>query len=165
MQKSFYEKISRPFAEDPGKLKVLKTVNHAITQLIYLVYPMLIAWLIITEDVRFWKVLLIPAVSFLAVTLFRKCCNACRPYEKWPDLPPLIPKDTKGHSFPSRHAFSIYIIAMAAWYIWWPLGIVLCVAGVLLAASRVIARIHFVRDVVAGALIAAVIGLIGFWLL
>lgn len=53
---------------------------------------------------------------------------------------PLIPKDTKGNSFPSRHVFSIYIIAMAAWYVCPPLGVILCVAGVFLAAARVIGR-------------------------
>lgn len=163
MSKKFYEKLSRPFEENPGKLKILTGVNHTITRLIYLVYPLLLIWLIASRDQRFWKVLLVPALSFLAVTLFRKCCNARRPYEKWSDLPPLIPKDTKGHSFPSRHAFSIYIIAMAAWYVWMPPGIILCIAGVLLAASRVIARIHFVRDVVAGALIAILIGIFAFF--
>ena len=50
--------------------------------------------------------------------------------------------------------FSIYIIAMAAWYVCPPLGVILCVAGVFLAAARVIGRVHFVKDVVAGALIA-----------
>ena len=54
--------------------------------------------------------------------------------------------------------FSIYIIAMAAWYVCPPLGVILCVAGVFLAAARVIGRVHFVKDVVAGALIA-----VGMW--
>ena len=75
----------------------------------------------------------------------------------------MIPKDTKGNSFPSRHVFSIYIIAMAAWYVWMPLGVILCVAGVFLAAARVIGRVHFMKDVVAGALIAVGCGIL--WLL
>ena len=80
-------------------------------------------------------------------------------------MKPLIPKDTKGNSFPSRHVFSIYIIAMAAWYVCPPLGVILCVAGVFLAAARVIGRVHFVKDVVAGALIAVGCGILSFWVI
>ena len=103
-------------------------------------------------------------MTFVLVSLFRKKFNAPRPYEKW-QVKPLIPKDTKGNSFPSRHVFSIYIIAMAAWYVWMPLGVILCVAGGFLAAVRVIGRVHFVKDVVAGALIAVGFGVLCFWVI
>ena len=119
---------------------------------------------IYARDSRFWRVLLVPAVTFVLVSLFRRKFNAPRPYEKWP-VKPLIPKDTKGNSFPSRHVFSIYIIAMAAWYVCPPLGVILCVAGVFLAAARVIGRVHFVKDVVAGALIAVGCGILSFWVI
>jgi membrane-associated phospholipid phosphatase len=98
------------------------------------------------------------------VTLFRKACHAKRPYEVW-DVKPLIPKDTKEKSFPSRHVFSIYMIAMAAGYVNVWLALILAVAGVFLAAARVIARVHFVKDVVAGAAIAVILGWIGFYLI
>ena len=121
-------------------------------------------YLMVYRDSRFWRVLLVPAVTFVLVSLFRRKFNAPRPYEKWP-VKPLIPKDTKGNSFPSRHVFSIYIIAMAAWYVCPPLGVILCVAGVFLAAARVIGRVHFVKDVVAGALIAVGCGILSFWVI
>ena len=130
----------------------------------HLIYPALLLYLVVCRDSRFWRVLLVPAVTFVLVSLFRKKFNAPRPYEKW-QVKPLIPKDTKGNSFPSRHVFSIYIIAMAAWYVWMPLGVILCVAGGFLAAARVSGRVHFVKDVVAGALIAVGFGVLCFWVI
>ena len=100
----------------------------------------------------------------MLVSLFRKKFNAPRPYEKW-QVKPLIPKDTKGNSFPSRHVFSIYIIAMAAWYVWMPLGVILCVAGGFLAAARVSGRVHFVKDVLAGYSAGVLMGIIGLFLI
>lgn len=164
MKQEFYDKLSAPFETSERKKNCLLRVNHILTDVVYLVYPALLLYLIISRDSRFWRVLFVPAVTFALVTLFRKKYNAPRPYETWP-VKPLIPKDTKGNSFPSRHVFSIYIIAMAAWYVWWPLGLILVVAGVFLAAARVIGRVHFVKDVVAGALIAVGAGILCFWII
>ncbi len=164
MKQEFYDKLSAPFETSERKKNSLLRVNHILTDVVYLVYPALLLYLLINRDSRFWRVLFVPAVTFALVTLFRKKFNAPRPYETWP-VKPLIPKDTKGNSFPSRHVFSIYIIAMAAWYVWWPLGLTLVVAGIFLAAARVIGRVHFVKDVMAGALIAVGAGILCFWVI
>lgn len=164
MKQEFYDKLSAPFETSERKKNSLLRVNHILTDVVYLVYPALLLYLLINRDSRFWRVLFVPAVTFALVTLFRKKFNAPRPYEVWP-VKPLIPKDTKGNSFPSRHVFSIYIIAMAAWYVWWPLGLALVVAGIFLAAARVIGRVHFVKDVMAGALIAVGAGILCFWVI
>lgn len=164
MKQEFYDKLSAPFETSERKKNCLLRVNHILTDVVYLVYPALLLYLIVSRDSRFLRVLFIPAVTFALVTLFRKKFNAPRPYETWP-VKPLIPKDTKGNSFPSRHVFSIYIIAMAAWYVWWPLGLILVIAGVFLSAARVIGRVHFVKDVVAGALIAVGAGILCFWVI
>lgn len=164
MKQEFYDRLAAPFEASEQKKNCLLRVNHILTDVVYLIYPALLFYLAVCRDGRFWRVLLVPAITFVLVTLFRKKFNAPRPYEKW-TVKPLIPKDTRGNSFPSRHVFSIYIIAMAAWYVWRPLGILLCVAGVFLAAARVIGRVHFVKDVVAGALIAVGVGILCFWVI
>lgn len=164
MQKSFYDRLARPFEEQEEKKRLLIRVNRVITTAFYIVYPVLLAVLLIRQDPRVLRVFLVPLVSFVLVTLFRKACNAKRPYEVW-DTPPLIAKETRGNSFPSRHVFSVFIIAMAMAYVCLPLAAVLMAVGVFLAAVRVIARVHFVKDVVAGAAIAIVLGYIGFWFL
>jgi membrane-associated phospholipid phosphatase len=110
--------------------------------------------------------LLVPGISFVLVSVFRRIVNAPRPYEVF-DGVPVIAKDTLGKSFPSRHAFSIFIIGMAfcaccplAWA-----GPVILVLGVALAVIRVIAGVHFPRDVIAGALAGILLGYVGFWLI
>lgn len=150
MKKEFYDKLAEPFRVDPKKRKILLGANRLLTGLGYLAYPALLLLLLGKRDRRFFRILLIPLFSFAGITVFRDKVNAPRPYEVWEE-PPLIEKDTKGHSFPSRHVFSSFIIAMAWLCIFPPVGIVLLVTAVFLAAVRVIAGVHFLRDVIAGA--------------
>ncbi len=160
---SFYRALFRPFQGHPGRVKALQMTNRLLTGITYAAYPLLLGYLALGQDPRFWRVLLVPGISFVAVSLFRRWCSAPRPYEVL-NIRPLIPKDTRGKSFPSRHVFSIGIIAMAFGYLWPWAGCAFGVAGVLLAVIRVVSGVHFPRDVLAGALIAIVLGSIGFYL-
>ena len=63
------------------------------------------------------KLILTPLTSFIEVSFFRKCIDAKRPYVKY-NITPLVKKDKKGESMPSRHVFSITIIAMCWLYIY-----------------------------------------------
>ena len=99
----------------------------------------------------------IPALCFLAVTIFRKVVNKKRPYEKLP-IQSLIKKEKKGQSFPSRHVFSIFLIATLWFYFWKPIGIFLLIAGIFLAIVRVIGGVHFISDVCAGAFLGIIAG-------
>ena len=150
MKKEFYDKLAEPFRADPKKKQALLGANRLITGLDYLAYPGLLLLLFVKQDRRFFRILLIPLCAFAGVTAFRDKVNAPRPYEVWEE-PPLIEKDTKGHSFPSRHVFSSFLIAMAWLCIFPPIGMVLLVTAVFLAAVRVISGVHFLRDVIAGA--------------
>ena len=112
----------------------------------------------------FLRALLVPAVSFAAVTVFRRIFNAPRPYEKF-GLPPAIEKDTAGKSFPSRHVFSVFIIAATIFYVHPSAGILLGLLGVVLAVLRVIGGVHEPRDVIAGALAGILCGVLGYYVL
>ena len=112
----------------------------------------------------FLRALLVPAISFAAVTLFRRIFNAPRPYEKF-GLPPAIEKDTAGKSFPSRHVFSVFIIAATIFYVHPSAGILLGLLGVVLAVLRVIGGVHEPRDVIAGALAGILCGVLGYYVL
>ena len=164
MRKEFYDRLAKPFEEDEKKKKRLLLVNRGITGALYLTYPALLAALLFLRDPRLMRAILVPLISFLAVTLFRRICNRKRPYEIW-EGEPLIPKETRGNSFPSRHVFSVYMIAMAALWVSVPAGIVILAAGVFLAAVRVIGGVHFVSDVIAGAVLGIGMGWIGFFLI
>ena len=95
-----------------------------------------------------------PAVSFILLSVFRWVLNAPRPYEIF-GADPVIKKDTKGKSFPSRHVFSMFVIAVTVLYFCPVPGIVLVAAGVLMAAARVAGGVHFPADVIAGAVAGA----------
>ena len=156
-----YQKIERWMRRRSRLLSVMKALNHFLPLLLYIAYPVLLIVLAVSWDSRFWKVLLIPATVFLLVTVLRKVINARRPYEVL-DISPLIFKEKSGESFPSRHVASAFILMEAFWYISLPLGIFTGIAAVLIALIRLLAGIHFPRDVIAGALFSLVLGIPGF---
>ena len=158
-----YEKLVAPLRRHPRAVAALAGVNQALTARCYTVYPLLLLFLLGERDARFWRCLLVPAVSFAAVTLFRSACNAPRPYEQGIDA--LLKKKRTGHSFPSRHVFSAVMIAVTAAYLLPALSVPLFVAAALLALIRVLGGIHYPRDVFCGALFALIAGGIGFWLI
>ena len=161
MTKEKFMKYTGPFRGNEKWTRGLHILNRILTAMGYVSYPFLLIYLIWTKDVRFFQALLVPGISFMAVTLFRAKLNAPRPYEVYEEAP-LIPKETRGHSFPSRHVFSIFIIAMTFLLLspWTWFGIVLLAAGVFLAVVRVLTGVHFPRDVIAGALFAVVVALV-----
>lgn len=107
----------------------------------------------------FRRELLVPAVSFGVLSLARARIDAPRPYEVLA-IDPLISKNTRGRSFPSRHVFSSFVIAMG-WLAWrWPVGVALLVASAMLAVVRVLGGVHWPRDVIVGALLGIAAGVL-----
>lgn len=164
MTEQGYKKIESFFKARPAAYSVLKFIYKYLPYPVFIGYPMLIAfeiWQVFVlkqNPPALYKTLCIPAITFLAVTLLRNIVNAPRPYEKY-NISPLIKKDTVGHSFPSRHSTSVFIIAIAFFYVCVPLGVFLLFLGVIMCASRVLAGVHFIKDVTAGALFAILFGL------
>lgn len=163
MTREQYERWSAPFRSARGA-KLLNLSNLILTRLCYVAYPLCLLWLGVGRDSRLLMALLVPAVSFLAVSLFRYLYNAPRPYELL-DIRPLIHKDKRGKSFPSRHVFSVFIIAMTFLWLMPVIGGGFLVIGVLLAGCRVVGGVHFPRDVIAGALLGVLAGVIGYWMI
>lgn len=157
----------------PVLARGVSLANKVITDAVYVAYPCLLVWLAYAAATgaagaagMLLRAALVPGISFVLVTVLRKVINAPRPYEVF-DAAPVISKDTRGNSFPSRHAFSIFVIAMTfcaccplAW-----VGPVMLAAGVLLAVIRVVSGVHFPRDVVVGALLGVLAGFVGLWIL
>lgn len=103
-------------------------------------------------------------IGFVAVSIARKLINAPRPYEVY-DFYIEKPKDRAGHSFPSRHCYSAFVIATLAFELTPILSAVLLVFALAVAVCRVLLGIHFVRDVVAGAVIGIITGTVALLLL
>ena len=157
MNKEQYECISKPFRNNTVLYKGLKIGNRVPTLLGYGLYPILVGYLFLVKDTRLIQYILIPGISFIVLSFIRSKLSFLRPYEIL-DIDPLIQKDTEGKSFPSRHAFSIFIIGT----IWLPIcmyvGIILVISGIILCICRVIGGVHFPRDVIVGAVLGILCG-------
>lgn len=104
------------------------------------------------------------AIPFVLVSILRAGINAPRPYELLPFYEK-APKHKSGRSFPSRHIFSVFVIAVALMQYSILSGAVLILVGVVMAFARVALGIHFVRDAVAGAAIGIISGIVGLIIL
>lgn len=162
-----YQKWTSFFRKSPLRIHILSTINKVLTTSFYALYPLLLILLflegpdsasIFPVNTLFLACILIPGFAFVALSTVRKKINAPRPYEVL-DIQPLLIKNTKGKSFPSRHVFSSFMIAMC-WLAYNPgCGIALLVAGTGIAFMRVIGGIHWPKDVLAGALVATAFGI------
>lgn len=151
MKKETYIKITQPFRDHPEVAKGLHIINRICMLIMYVSYPSLLIFLYIKKEETLTEVFLIPAISFVLLSVGRYFINRKRPYEAF-DVPPVIPKKTKGKSFPSRHVFSATIIAMTYFMMspWAWLGIILMVVALVEAFVRVLSGVHYISDVIAG---------------
>ncbi|MCR5546717.1 MAG: phosphatase PAP2 family protein [Lachnospiraceae bacterium] len=163
MTEEQFRKMSESIRRQKWMAFILNALDKMITGITFLCYPLLIAFLFMQKDPFLIPSIVVPAVSFTIVTLFRKMYNAKRPYELY-DFEPVIQKNTLGKSFPSRHVFSIFIIAMTFMQVQIDLGVWFLLLGAILGAIRVFGGVHFIKDVSVGAISGVVAGLIGYYI-
>ena len=132
-----------------------------LTKVVYIIYPVFIVALFVMGTPGLLRAVLVPGVSFVLLSLFRKIYNSPRPYEVF-DFSPVIDKKTKGKSMPSRHVFSMFVIAVTMYCFYKVPGLVIGAAGIVMAVVRVVGGVHFPKDVIAGAVIGIMSGVIGF---
>lgn len=159
-----YNHWTTPLRRHPNAAKALTRLNQVLTGVCYVLYPLLIILLATSHNPLLLRAILVPGLSFAGLTILRRTCNSPRPYEVI-DIDPLIKKDTRGKSFPSRHTFSCFIIALTWLEFFVPVGAMLLFVGIILAAVRVLGGVHFPRDVIAAAFLALACGLVGFHLI
>ena len=151
------------------KAKTIILLNSVLTKAVYILYPLLLIYLAVyhltDKEPGFVPALLVPGISFVLLSIFRDRIDAPRPYEIPGAKPPVIKKDAPGKSFPSRHIFSIFVIAATFFWVWPASGILIGIAGVILAWVRVAGGVHFPRDVIAGALIGIGCGILGYYVI
>lgn len=164
MTKEQYERWSAPFRKGNRRMKFLKMADKLITGVVFVSYPALLLCLFLQENYRqLCFCIFIPAGTFLLVSFFRGIYSAPRPYEIL-EITPLIAKETKGKSFPSRHVFSTFIIGMTFFFAVRPIGILILSAGTAMAYIRVVGGVHFPKDTIAGAVLGILCGMFYFFI-
>lgn len=121
-------------------------------------------WMLATRDARIVRFALVPAATFVLVTLLRRAINRPRPYDALSFEPVGDAKRGKGLSMPSRHTASAAAIAFAFAYAFaHPAVTALCaVLCMLVALSRVLKGVHYPSDVAVALLFSLVCALIGY---
>ena len=163
-----YARIVNDIKNNNGLVTALNLLDKAITYITVLLYILYLDYCVymVSEDggLLLYRSILIPAVSFIVVSLFRKKISSPRPYEVF-GFVPVLKKDTVGRSFPSRHVFSIFMISMTYLQtsVW--LAVIISVMGIALAVIRVVGGAHFIKDVIAGASMAILISIICYGIL
>ena len=171
MTPEHYQKILHWLNAHPAAKQLVILLNHWLPAVPFVCYPVLLVLL----NLQWFRLLrggldqtaldfmqciaraiLVPGFVFLGGTP--------RPYEQ-PGFTPLVEKETRGQSFPSRHALSAAVLA-AVWLSFYPaVGGVMVAVTVAICVLRVLAGVHFPRDVIAGALLGFSLGIVGMRLL
>ncbi len=163
-----YLDLTNRIKANNGLVTVLSILDKAITCITVILYIFLLVYAFFQSKydngILLYRSILVPAVSFVVVSIFRRIISSPRPYEVY-GFAPVLEKNTVGKSFPSRHVFSIFMIAMTYLQISVTMAVVISLMGIVLAAIRVLGGVHFVKDVVAGIAIAVIIGVICYGVL
>ena len=159
-----YKRIIKFFSERNFAFNALKFCYRFLPLLLFIGYPALIVYVFFSNPVDLFRIILVPLGVFLLVTILRKVINEQRPYEKY-STPSLFGKTTKGQSMPSRHTASAFIISLAILYVNTELGIAALSVSFLITLSRILAGVHFIRDVLAAMLLSITVGVIFFFII
>lgn len=142
--------------------KVIVTMNQWVTYVFYMLYPLVLMYLFLNRKELLLKSIFVPGCSFVLLSFIRKKIARKRPYDVY-DFKPIIKKETKANSMPSRHVFSACLIAMVYLQINTVLGCILLLLALISAVLRVIGGVHFVSDVVIGYIAGIVCGFFLFF--
>ena len=160
-----YRSMSSYFSATKPRSTTVKALHDVLPLVMYIFYPVQLICLGFTEgwgSEVFLRFTLIPLGTLILVTVIRAIINARRPYEVY-DYTPVVRKATKGKSFPSRHTVSAFIIAMAFLYIDVKLGSIMLIIAAGIGVVRILSGVHFIRDVISGAAIGVLVGVLGFF--
>ena len=173
-----YRKIRDGLDARPTLRQLVLFCNHWLPAVPFVCYPVLLVilnvqWFALLRVgsaaaldfmQQIARAILVPGITFWFGTALRARLDRPRPYEQ-PGFVPLVQKETKGRSFPSRHALSAAVLAAVWLYFYPPVGVCMVLVALAICALRVLAGVHFIRDVAAGAAFGFILGVFGMWVL
>ena len=159
------KKSSVFFLQNKTAYNLLKIIYKFLPLVMFITYPALLIYKFFTAGFgnELLRLTLVPLGVLILTNTLRQLINAERPYERY-GTPSVFNKQTKGKSMPSRHTASAFVIAMAFMYVSIPFGIIGLAVALLIALSRIFAGAHFIRDVLIGAGISVIAGIIFFYI-
>ena len=149
------------FRARPARITALRAANALCTGVTVAAFGAECAVLAWNRDPALLRLALTCGVPLAALSLARERFDHPRPFEVY-GLEPLIPKESRGKSFPSRHQYSICVIGTSLLYLRPELGAAVLALSVLLGAARVASGVHFPKDVLVGALVGVLSAVAGF---
>lgn len=158
MYDQWYNRISKRWRPHARALSML---DRALVAAFAAAYVILLVWLLATGDPRFAKALLVPAISFVVVSIVRALINEPRPYEHY-EIDPIIHKDTHGKSMPGRHMFSATIISCTLLLLNPVAGVIGFIGCGLIAFTRIVGGVHYPRDIIVAFLVGVGCAALGY---
>jgi len=146
-------------AERPGLLRNLATFFAHSGDSWFWGIAMVLLWLVANLFWRQWAVYELFWISMLAalVMALKFTIRRQRPVGEWG----AIYRNTDPHSFPSGHAARAFLIAVLATFlgpIW--LAVILWIWAPLVSMARVAMGVHYVSDVIAGAILGVFVAMV-----
>lgn len=152
MNEEQYLKITAWLRRTKEREKWFCFIYYFLPAMVVIIYGTAVLDAIFFERQLLAELLVGPATVFAGVTLFRKKMDSVRPYARY-NYRPMVFKSKTGESFPSRHTVSASAIAVSFLFQNKWLFFFMALLSILIALTRILAGVHFIRDVVWGAVI------------
>ena len=164
MKKDTYIGMINWIKNRPEVSKAIFWANRIFTTFVYVSFFVMLFYLLFERGIE--KAVWLVAgtcVPFVLVSFFRNIIDRERPYQKF-GVEPVIPRNKKGKSYPSRHVFSVFIIGVAGVFFFGYIGWIIIAIGTVIAFLRVVGGVHYVSDIICGALFGLLFGYVSFYL-
>lgn len=160
----FYIDLNRKISANSVLCRLLRVVNRSITAYVCCMFSVIMIYLLFAH--RFYDHVMITlfcGVGFFLITFIRKFISRIRPFARY-GFEPLIKCKKRDCSMPSRHTYSIFVIAIATYTIHPALFAFNLICGVILALTRILAGVHYISDILVGIASAIVFGVVFFFI-
>jgi membrane-associated phospholipid phosphatase len=151
-------------ADVPGwKRNLARFLAHSGDSWLMIPVMALIWW--IGDDMWKWRMLVLflaMCITALAAVGLKRLIGRRRPEGEWG----LVYRSTDPHSFPSGHAARLFMLAVFSWIVG-PPGLValLWIWAPLVALARVSMGVHYLSDVIGGAMLGMCFGVLFLFLI